>query len=118
MDGTRFDVRLRRAEEVLARVSEGDFEQKLELSGENDALTGLEMGLNFLIVDLRTSAKRTREQQEALLLQQRELEAKLLMMEQRRPRFESSPRRCSRSGRTSSSCRSSAWWTRAARWTS
>lgn len=82
MDGNRLETRLRRAEEVLARVSAGDYEQKLELSNDVDALAGLEMGINFLIVDLRTAAKQTREQQDALLAQQRELEAKLATIEQ------------------------------------
>src|SRR5690349_19094958 len=79
---SRFEIRLRRAEEILAKVAEGDFEQALPLSGENDALTALEMGINFLIVDLRDSAKRTKEQQAKLLAQQRELEQKLVTIEQ------------------------------------
>jgi rsbT co-antagonist protein RsbR len=82
MSEDRFEARLRRAEEALAKVAEGDLEQRLMLSGENDALTGLEMGINFMIVDLRTAAKKTREQQDALLAQQRELEGKLLTIEQ------------------------------------
>ncbi len=82
MTEARFEARLRRAEETLAKVAEGDLEQSLELSGENDALTGLEMGINFMIVDLRAAAKRTREQQEALLAQQKDLEAKLVTIEQ------------------------------------
>jgi methyl-accepting chemotaxis protein len=71
MDITTFEERLKRAEEVLARVAEGNLDQRLELSGAEDALTGLEMGINFMIVDLRSAAKRNQEQQEALLAQQR-----------------------------------------------
>jgi rsbT co-antagonist protein RsbR len=81
-NGKGFETRLRRAEEVLARVSAGDYDTRLELTNDTDALAGLEMGINFLIVDLRSAAQRTREQQEALLAQQRELEAKLETIEQ------------------------------------
>jgi rsbT co-antagonist protein RsbR len=77
-----FEARLRRAEEVLTRVAQGDFAQRLELSDSDDALTGLEMGINFLIVDLRQIEKENREQRETLLAQQRELETKLLTIEE------------------------------------
>lgn len=77
-----FDERLRRAEEVLTLVAQGDLDQRLELPSGEDALTGLEMGINFLVVDLRQTDKANREQREALLAQQRELEAKLITIEQ------------------------------------
>ena len=70
-----FELRLRRAEEILARVAEGDLEQKLPLSATDDVLTGLEMGINFLIVDLRQTAQKNREQRQ-------ELEQKLLTIAQ------------------------------------
>lgn len=81
-ESVKFETRLRRAEDVLARVSEGDFDQRLELTKENDALAGLEMGINFLIADLRSSARKTKEQHDRLLSQQKELEAKLKFIEQ------------------------------------
>lgn len=77
-----FETRMRRAEEVLARVADGHLDQKLPLSPTDDALTGLEMGINFLIVDLRQTAQRNREQHEALLAQRTELEAKLVTIAQ------------------------------------
>ena len=76
------EERLRRAEEVLTRVAQGDLDQKLELASSEDALTGLEMGINFLIVDLRQIERENSEQREVLLAQQRELEAKLVTIEQ------------------------------------
>lgn len=77
-----FEERVRRAEHVLTRVAEGDLDQRLELGGHDDALSGLEMGINFLIVDLRSTAKANEEQRDALITQQRELEAKLVTIEQ------------------------------------
>ena len=78
----QFEARLRRAEHVLTKVSEGQLDQRLELGETEDALTGLEMGINFLIVDLRETEQTNREQREALVAQQRELEAKLVTIEQ------------------------------------
>jgi len=77
-----FEERIRRCEEVLTKVAEGHLDQRLQLGEVEDALTGLEMGINFLIVDLRQTEQANREQQEALLSQQQELEAKLLTIEQ------------------------------------
>lgn len=82
MSAASFEERLRRAEEVLTRVAQGDLDQKLEISSAEDQLTGLEMGINFLIVDLREVERQNRDQREALLAQQRELEAKLVTIEQ------------------------------------
>ena len=82
MNDEAFAERLRRAEEVLTRVAQGDLDQKLELSSTDDALTGLEMGINFLIVDLRQTEQRNREQRDALLAQRGELEDKLLTIAQ------------------------------------
>jgi rsbT co-antagonist protein RsbR len=74
--------RLRRIEDVLARVAQGDFASRLELGEHEDDLTNLEMGINFLIVDLRQQAQANREKEETLLAQQRELEAKLVTIDQ------------------------------------
>jgi rsbT co-antagonist protein RsbR len=82
MDETSFAERLRRAEEVLTRVAQGDLDQKLQLSSTDDALTGLEMGINFLIVDLRQTEQKNREQRDALLAQRTQLEDKLLTIAQ------------------------------------
>lgn len=82
MADATFEQRVRRAEEVLTRVAAGDLEQRLELGVDSDALAGLEMGINFLIVDLRSTAKANEEQKDSLRAQQRELEAKLVTIEQ------------------------------------
>lgn len=82
MTAPSFEERLRRAEEVLTKVAEGHLDQRLEITDTEDALTGLEMGINFLIVDLRSTEQANRQQKEELLGQQRELEAKLLTIEQ------------------------------------
>jgi rsbT co-antagonist protein RsbR len=77
-----FADRIRRVEEVLARVAEGDLGTRLEPGIEEDELTNLEMGINFLIVDLRQQAQANREKEDALLAQQRDLEAKLVTIDQ------------------------------------
>jgi rsbT co-antagonist protein RsbR len=77
-----FEERLRRAEYVLTKVSEGDLDQRLPMGMTEDALTGLEMGINFLIVDLRKTLQTSREQRDVLLAQQGELCAKLVTIEQ------------------------------------
>lgn len=77
-----FEARLQRAEQVLTKVSEGHLDQRLELGEAEDALTGLEMGINFLIVDLRRTEQESRAQREALEAQRRDLTAKLCTIEQ------------------------------------
>lgn len=79
---TGFEERIRRIEAVLARVAEGDLGTRLEPADTEDAITNLEMGINFLIVDLRSNAQQNREKEEALLRQRQELEAKLVTIEQ------------------------------------
>jgi rsbT co-antagonist protein RsbR len=82
MNVDSLETRLRRAEEVLTRVAQGDLDQKLPLSQNDDALSGLEMGINFLIVDLRQTEQRNREQRDALIAQRSELEDKLVTIAQ------------------------------------
>ena len=77
-----FAARLKRIEDVLACVAQGDFASRLELSEHEDELTNLELGINFLIVDLRQQALANKEKEDALLSQQRELEAKLVTIDQ------------------------------------
>jgi hypothetical protein len=55
-----FEERLRRAERVLTKVAEGHLDQRVEMGDAEDALTSLEMGINFLIVDLRQTAQASR----------------------------------------------------------
>lgn len=78
-----FDERLARAERVLMRVADGDFDVRIETDRfTEDALGSLEMGINFLVVDLRSIDRANREKAEALALQQRELEEKLVTIAQ------------------------------------
>lgn len=74
---SRFQERLRHAEHVLAQVASGNLELRIESKFEDDELSGLEMGINFLIVDLRASADENRRKTEALEMQQEELQEKL-----------------------------------------
>lgn len=82
MSTASFEERIQRIEHVLTRVAEGRLDQRIELTGEDDALSSLEMGINFLIVDLRQTEQANRDHRDALLRQQRELEAKLVTIEQ------------------------------------
>lgn len=82
MRAPSFAERVKRIEDVLARVAQGDFASRLELSEDEDELTNLEMGINFLIVDLRQQAQENKTKEETLLAQQRELEAKLVTIDQ------------------------------------
>jgi rsbT co-antagonist protein RsbR len=77
MTAPSFEERIRRAEEVLARVASGDLNVRLECALRDDALSPLEMGINFLIVDLRSSAEENQRKNDALAAQQRELESRL-----------------------------------------
>jgi len=72
------EERLQRAEQVLTRVAEGDLSVRIETNEfSEDAITNLEMGINFLILDLRMTAEENREKQAALVAKQRELEEKI-----------------------------------------
>src|SRR5262245_37506458 len=44
------------------RVADGHLDERLEVRSEEDALSGLEMGINFLVVDLRQTAQQNAEQ--------------------------------------------------------
>jgi rsbT co-antagonist protein RsbR len=77
------EARLERAEKILMRVAEGDLELRIETEAfGNDAITNLEMGINFLIMDLRSTAETNREQHAALASKQQELEAQLATIAQ------------------------------------
>lgn len=83
MAALSLDERLRRAEAVLARVAAGDFEASLEVDEySDDAIGGLEMGINFLIVDLRAAARSNQENARSLVNQQRALEERLEIITQ------------------------------------
>lgn len=72
------EQRLRRAEHVLTRLADGELDVCLETGVfDDEAITNLEMGINFLIMDLRSTAELNREHKAALAAKQSELEAQL-----------------------------------------
>lgn len=77
------DERLLRAEQVLTRVAQGELDSRID-TGELDEhpMTNLEMGINFLIMDLRASAEENRRHTTALATKQRELEEQLQVIAQ------------------------------------
>jgi rsbT co-antagonist protein RsbR len=82
MAPTDFEVRIQRLEEILGRVADGDLSTRVDVAGTEDALTSLEMGINFLIVDLRSAAQESRDKELQLLAQRAELEARVRTIEQ------------------------------------
>ena len=79
---TDLETRLRRAEQVLTRVADGDFDQSIEASGSDDALGSLEMGINFMILDIRAMLDENRAQEQRLRRQADDLAAKLVKIEE------------------------------------
>jgi rsbT co-antagonist protein RsbR len=76
------EARLHRAEQVLTRVADGDLEQSIDIGSAQDALSGLEMGINFMILDIRATMEANRAQEQRLRRQADELAAKLLKIEE------------------------------------
>ena len=71
------ETRIGRMEQVMARVADGDFDQRIELSGEDDELSNLELGINFMVMDLRTMMKANQENERRLRQQAEDLEAQV-----------------------------------------
>jgi rsbT co-antagonist protein RsbR len=80
LDG--MEARLRRAEEVLTRVADGDLEQRIDIGSADDAFSALEIGINFMILDIRATMDSNRAQEQRLRRQAEELAAKLLKIEE------------------------------------
>lgn len=76
------ETRLERMERVLTRVADGNFDQRIELVGEHDELSNLEMGINFMVLDLRAMMEANRESERKLREQAGELEAKLARIQE------------------------------------
>jgi rsbT co-antagonist protein RsbR len=70
-------ARIARMEHVMARVADGDFDQRIELTGEDDELSNLELGINFMVMDLRTMMETNEEKERQLRQQAEDLEAQL-----------------------------------------
>ena len=77
MDKIDLEQRMARAEAILAEVATGNLDQRLELSADQDAFTSLEMGINFMIMDLRAMNDRERRRTDELRERQVELERQL-----------------------------------------
>lgn len=69
--------RLEQMQSVLARVAEGHFDQGVQVAEQEDALSGLEMGVNFMVMDLRAMAESNQQKEAQLVAQQAELTAQL-----------------------------------------
>lgn len=78
MDISNVEARLKRIEAVLTKVADGDFDQKIELGETEDALGSLEMGLNFMLLDLKAMEDANRQKEQQLLNQTTDLEEKLI----------------------------------------
>lgn len=76
------EARLKRAEAVLTRVADGDFDQSIDIGRTEDALSSLEMGINFLILDLRAMVDSSALQEQRLRKQAEDLERKLHKIEE------------------------------------
>jgi anti-anti-sigma regulatory factor len=71
------DKRLSACEQVLAKVAAGNLDQRVTVATEDDALAHLEMGINFLLMDLRASEKSNRGKTDTLQQQKAELQQQL-----------------------------------------
>lgn len=78
MDIPNVEARLKRIEAVLTKVADGDFDQKIDLGETEDALGSLEMGLNFMLLDLKAMEDANRLKEQQLLNQTADLEEKLI----------------------------------------
>jgi rsbT co-antagonist protein RsbR len=76
------EARLSRAEEVLTRVADGDLEQSIDIGSAQDAFSALEIGINFMILDIRATMEANKAQERRLRRQAEELAAKLLKIEE------------------------------------
>ena len=77
MEIANLEDRITRAEKVLTEVAQGNFDLNIDLDGSQDALTSLEMGINFMIMDLRTMVEDLEKKELSLLSKHRELEEKI-----------------------------------------
>ena len=82
MNFTNAKDRIDRMQSVLAKVADGSFDQNLTLGHHEDELSGLEMGINFMVMDLRAMVESNREKEARLVAQQQELAAKLRTIEE------------------------------------
>ncbi len=82
MEITRAAERLDNLSQILTRIADGQFDESVPVSDHHDLLTPLEMGINFMIMDLRAMAKSNAEKEAELVSQQAELKARLKTIEE------------------------------------
>ena len=75
------EKRLKQCEDILTKVADGNFDQKLELSHQEDALNSLEMGINFMLLDLKAMDEANAEKERQLREQASQLEEKLITID-------------------------------------
>jgi rsbT co-antagonist protein RsbR len=76
------EARFARLEEALAAISTGDFEQTAPVADVDDPLAKLEMGINFMLMDLRASARANEEKEARLVAQQEEMAVRMRTIEE------------------------------------
>jgi len=77
----KLEKRLKDAEKVLGAIAEGDLEQTIEMEHPDDLLAPLEMGINFLILDLKAAFDLNRAKETELVQKQAELEEQIETIE-------------------------------------
>src|SRR3954454_24182000 len=82
MSVSSLEERIVQAEFILTKVAEGDFNQKIIMGEVDDAFSSLEVGINFIIIDLRAMTETNRRREQELDAQSVELRSKLLKIEQ------------------------------------
>lgn len=75
------EERLERAREVLDKIAKGNLNVSIEVEDFTDPLAPLEIGINFLINDLRETFESNQVKTRLLLEQRRDLESKLETIE-------------------------------------
>jgi len=81
MEIANLENRLENAEKVLTEMAQGNFNLNIEIKEENDPMVSLEMGINFLIMDMRAMIEENLNKEQTLIAQKAELEEKLLTIE-------------------------------------
>jgi len=71
------EERLQKIESILEKVADGDFYQKIDVGSENDSLSNLEIGINFMLLDLQAMEAKNKERERELLAKAEEIEEKL-----------------------------------------
>jgi len=75
IDETSEKDRMNEIIEVVMKVARGDYSVQVELSGENDEIDSLAMGLNMMIDDIRNGIEELRSANEKLQASEEELRA-------------------------------------------